>query len=1068
MIDSLTHPHPQKKANRIQTRISLRLPQHLTKKSIVRPRTLITLPTYSSVLQTSYSTHKSVVSNQLISHNMNCYSNQVDWCMGQLFMGSRVPHNGHLVDPFSHTIHSVGLDTGAHNAPVRDTPARVEEEACEQHMSRCTSVGLPGPGHRPTTEKERSTRISHRAASVNRGNLTTINIRKRQSHTMKLPQIYLHNMRSLNTDKFLELKAIANQHDLIMLTETWLDESKESLYTIENFVLHTCHRKKRIGGGVAVYVRADLPVTKICSYANSSVSCYWLMLHYPKHSPIILSVLYHPPNQSKLVKEETMNHIITTISKQLTKHKMARFLICGDFNDLDTTELATLYPLEQLVDFPPRGEKKLDLVFTDIDGYIDAGCTEKPPIATNDHCALVIPRLNREKQSRYTTIKKRTVTPSAKYTISQELFALDWEFLYQAETIDEKVELLQSKMTALYHKHCPERSIQVPLEKPIVSTPLIRKLQRAKQRAYRKNKPSWKFLSKLLSRSRRKAHQKHINSKVNSVMKGTNKWWNNIKNLTGESQAQNKAPFINIDDNWFPIATFTEKLNSYYLEGHTDASLQFPDIPDITQEETTLSTDENHVYNLLADINTRKSTNSSDFPSWISRNNAHQLAAPVTHIINCILSKGVYPTYWKTAEITPINKVKNPKTFKDMRPISLLFHLGKITEKVIVALLHADLPPLLHQYAYSKSLSTTDALVKLTTDTVNQLDDKDTIAVQALMLDFSKAFDRMRPDIVISRLLDMNVNPQLASLVQSFLSNRSQCVRYQGITSSYKQSHMGVPQGTIMGPILWNVFVNSLEPSLRHIKYADDTTLYNAIKCSDVEISASTSTKATITFHHANPIQVAAEYSSQWCLHNSMLLNTAKSCRITFTLRKSISSEPVTINNAEIEEHVEVKLLGVTLDQHLRFTPHVDAAIKKSKPAFHALVQLKRAGVNISNLTLFYRSRILPILTYAAPCWFPHLSGNDKDKLEKYQRLCLRIIMPDGDYTERLVTLGLCKITEHLQCVCCGYVRMLTTNVSHPLHHLVPTRTYHRRTGTPNTLPFRSALLHKSLFHSYV
>ena len=119
-----------------------------------------------------------------------------------------------------------------------------------------------------------------------------------------------------------------------------------------------------------------------------------------------------------------------------------------------------------------------------------------------------------------------------------------------------------------------------------------------------------------------------------------------------------------------------------------------------------------------------------------------------------------------------------------MRPISLLFHLGKIAEKVFFEIISTELPLLPSQYAYTKHLSTTDALVKVTTDIVNQLDNKDTIAVQALMLDFSKAFDRMRPDIVINRLLDLNINPRLIKIIQSFLSERTQCIKYQSFTSA--------------------------------------------------------------------------------------------------------------------------------------------------------------------------------------------------------------------------------------------------------------------------------------------
>ena len=122
--------------------------------------------------------------------------------------------------------------------------------------------------------------------------------------------------------------------------------------------------------------------------------------------------------------------------------------------------------------------------------------------------------------------------------------------------------------------------------------------------------------------------------------------------------------------------------------------------------------------------------------------------------------------------------MKNPSQYKDLRPISLLYHLIKIAEKAIVHHLRADLPTFTNQYAYTKGLSTTDALVRLTTDIIKSLDDKETIATQLLLLDFSKAFDRMRPDLAVEKLLKLEVRPALISVVKSFLTERQQRVKY--------------------------------------------------------------------------------------------------------------------------------------------------------------------------------------------------------------------------------------------------------------------------------------------------
>ena len=204
-----------------------------------------------------------------------------------------------------------------------------------------------------------------------------------------------------------------------------------------------------------------------------------------------------------------------------------------------------------------------------------------------------------------------------------------------------------------------------------------------------------------------------------------------------------------------------------------------------------------------------------------------------------------------------------------------------------------------NQYAYTKQLSTTDALVTFSTEIATNLDNKDTTAVQALLLDFSKAFDRMKPDTAVSKLIQLNVRPALIQVVKCFLTNRQQQVKYRNHKSSTKKSRIGVPQGTIMGPLLWNVFVNDLKPNVSHIKYADNTMLYNIVKAQDIFITNSTPQSANIEFAR-NPLQEGANFASNWCNENAMLLNTAKSSVITFTLMKEIHSEQIVLNNNQI------------------------------------------------------------------------------------------------------------------------------------------------------------------------
>ena len=216
-------------------------------------------------------------------------------------------------------------------------------------------------------------------------------------------------------------------------------------------------------------------------------------------------------------------------------------------------------------------------------------------------------------------------------------------------------------------------------------------------------------------------------------------------------------------------------LNYYYVNIGGDVKLNMPDLPPGGNPPVKVEAYE--VHHLLCELNTRKAISSSDYPSWVSENNAVLLAEPMADIVNSILSSGIYPKIWKSAEVTPLPNTANPKSCEDYRPISLLYHLSKVTEKIINRELAKYIEPDINQYAYTKNIGTGDAIVKMVTDIARELDNSSTYAVQALYLDFSKAFDLMRPDMLAKKLISKDVDPCIIRLVLAFLQNRSQCVK---------------------------------------------------------------------------------------------------------------------------------------------------------------------------------------------------------------------------------------------------------------------------------------------------
>jgi hypothetical protein len=283
------------------------------------------------------------------------------------------------------------------------------------------------------------------------------------------------------------------------------------------------------------------------------------------------------------------------------------------------------------------------------------------------------------------------------------------------------------------------------------------------------------------------------------------------------------------------------------------------------------------------------------------------------HILNTMLNSGASTDLWKQADVLPIAKVPSPSALKNFRPISLLLK----TAEIIIDNMRADLEVAIRndQYGYQPGLSTTDAVLHLLDDFTADLDSKQCNSILTVCLDFSKAFDCLQPDLLVSKMISLKFNPQIIKLVHSFLTNRKLRVTMDGWCSAFSNVTVGVPQGTKLGPILWLIYINDLEfQSCRGIKYADDTTIYQPIKSGDI-----------------SDLQASLTATEDWSRQNNMVLNATKTSVLNVCLRPGPSTDllNLTLNNSTLSTTTSINFLGVILDLHLTFADHVQANLKK-------------------------------------------------------------------------------------------------------------------------------------------
>jgi hypothetical protein len=330
-----------------------------------------------------------------------------------------------------------------------------------------------------------------------------------------------------------------------------------------------------------------------------------------------------------------------------------------------------VFKLSNVVDFPTRNNSYLDKLFTNDASYINAYCCRSAPLGNSDHASIVITNAILKKTD-FSTVYKHAVTPSARRNIQVDIARLDWSPILAIRDLDTKVEAYQKVIQDIYSHHCPIKRFRIKNNShPAWETPIIQKLRRAKDRAYRLGNPSYIYLKRTLDLFIAKAKRAHYNKQVNSLKAGRANWWRSIKAIESNTVSKAQSHYI-IDDMLCDPQQFVNKLNDYYISISKPLSCQPGSIPDIPQnlELDTISIGE--VKQRLKILNTGKAVNSQDYPPWITKMCHEDLCVPITNILNHTLREARFPSLYKQAEITPVAKHSSPASCKDYRPISLL------------------------------------------------------------------------------------------------------------------------------------------------------------------------------------------------------------------------------------------------------------------------------------------------------------------------------------------------------------------------------------------------------------
>ena len=792
------------------------------------------------------------------------------------------------------------------------------------------------------------------------------------------------NIRSFNSniDEFLLfLNEIKSNISVIILTETWF--SKDNFYNIPNFEGYHAYRSTKSGGGVSIFVHNNLYSCAIpdVTFCNDSLeSCGARIKIGNNHKFINIIGIYRPPsgNRSNFC-EILSNNILSKFSPQ------QQVCISGDMNlnllNMNDPSVQEYSDLLQSKSFLPHitrptritdhSETLLDHIWTNIlseskSGVISTGIT--------DHCCTFICLYHMGKRQSVVHLKFRDTSERSLNNfhskLHDRLITLD---LNDIQDVSSKTVELHDIMWNTFQECCPIRTKIITrnrllspwLSNEIILLSRMKRLLLGKVRSDLIQRQTFDDFSKDLKKTIKFAKINYYNSKFSHLQNDIKKTWKNINHLIGKPKV-NKPPELHsgnevITEPSRVAAAFNEHFSSVAAKLQSNiptfnsSALSYLG-PLISTSFSAPESSPNEVAKLINSMPNKKCGNDS-LPTYVWKHCCDILAPAVSKLFNASLIQGVFPSNQKTAQVIPIHKGGSKTDVSNYRPISILPALSKVFERLMNTRLTSYLETncILNksQFGFRKGLSTSDAILEFLDHAYSSLDSKKHLI--AIFLDLSKAFDTIDHTILLNKLQNIGVNPITLSWFKSYLSNRLQFVSIDPAISTTKVIKTGVPQGSILGPLLFLIYINDFHyvcNSLKFIQFADDTTLFmSGENMSELQ-------------HNINQ-DLANVF--KWLCVNKLSLNISKT-KYMIISNKHFPSVTLKIQDHTLECVPDMKFLGVTLDNKLTFKRHIQIISNKIASSVGILNRIYPFMLPKTMLNVYY-ALIQSILSYGILAW---------------------------------------------------------------------------------------------------
>ena len=803
--------------------------------------------------------------------------------------------------------------------------------------------------------------------------------------------------------------------DLICLCETWLNPTTpDVLLHIGGYTLfrsdrngYDANHRPTKGGGLCIYVLDKyvdhITVLDEMSCINPDIEQLWLKLCIPNVKHKCIGCVYRPPKGNIA---RGLSNIRSTLDKIYEFN--TDILMSGDFNinyNLRHSfkllkDLEHDFDLFQIIENNTRTTKnsstRIDLIFSNVNHITECGTIIN---TISDHEAVYLVKKKPRCKATYNYIEARSFQGYDVEDFQNDVISDDcWNTYNSCNDVNTKWEIFEDVIKRNADKHCPVKSIRVRSDSPTWFTKeLVEEIYHRDrlyiQAKYSKKQEDWELfkakknqIKKLLNQAR----EEYVKEKLEQDKNDPKKFWRSINSLTGLGRNKSKKGLREISNDQGEILKGQDAanyMNTYYTNAGPDLASVFANTwnqTDCTIKSTNIFSfkyiPEETVIKLIKNIKITKSSAMGSLSSRLVKDAFQVCSYKLTDIFNHCLTTGVFPMSWGMGEITPIPKVNiHSKKTSDWRPITQIKLPGKLLERCVHTQLYNffdeyHLHPEQHGFRPEKSTSTAvfDMLKKSFNDWNLNL------YQTCIFIDFSKAFDCIDHNILISKLKLYGLDHSAIAFITSYFGNRYQQTTVDGYTSNINKVTYGTAQGSILGPLIFIIYVNDLFLEIMDkqniIMYADDTLLMS----SSIDMNESVS-----------KCQLMLDKVITWCDNNKLTVNVKKTkCMFINPWNHTPNVIPMIKGKClEVIKHFEY--LGMQIDDKLQMNKHVENMYKKARCKLGILYKIRKF-IGYQTSLLLYKVMILPHMEYGD---FIVDSANQKSisKLDTLQVKAIRL-----------------------------------------------------------------------------